>query len=118
VNKKDLKIGQVVWVEILSNHVKEGIERGIVSKIENKWFNVTLDKYEWFSDRYRFNIDTLNADGKGYSSPYRVVLSLQVLEDEKEHGELSRQLYGYFPFSGSSLPLEKLRKIKQIIKEE
>lgn len=99
----ELKEGQTVYLQPIGNaarYDKELIETKI-NKIGNKYFTVTE---QWYG---RFYIDTFYQDGKGYISNYRVILSQQQLEDEKEQSMLIERIKKYI----CDLPLPILREI-------
>lgn len=111
IEKRPLKLGQPVYIERVHNFTRNNSNtlHTTISTVGTKYFQVTD------LPRERFRVDTLRHDGGRYSSKYKVYLSLQEIEDEKEANKINQELIGYFSHGVSKLPLEKLKKIKEII---
>mgnify|MGYP000982343436 CR=1 FL=1 len=111
----DLQVGQIVFVKRIGNAARyeSRITEEVVESIGRKWF--TLKDFR----RERFSLDDGLNDGKGYISNYAVYVSMQEIEDEKEHSKLCNILNREFSSYGdSNLSLKTLRKIIDIIAEE
>jgi hypothetical protein len=109
---KDLKLGQKVWVLPPSYSGKETTpyETSVV-KLGRKYFEMERPS------GVKFNLsDGIMYADTNYKS--RVYLSLQIIQDEKKHSELSEQIkkafrvYGNLPYS-----LDQLQRIVDIIQE-
>jgi hypothetical protein len=86
------------------------IERGIVSKVGNKYFEIEG------RSKQRFHIDTLLQDGRGYSPDWRGYLSMKVIQDEDERNSLIIYMREIFSHWGKvELSLEQLRAMKGIV---
>lgn len=111
IEKSGLKVGQVVYLEPLGNAARYSteIKPATICSLGKKYFAV-----EEFP-RNRFSIEELIHDGGQYSPQYKVHLSLQDIQDEKEANKLSRELAGYFGHHKAFLTLTQLKKIKEII---
>ncbi len=68
------QVGQTVWVRLFHPRLKT-LHPYTITKIARKW--VTLG-----DDTYRFDLKTMELDGKGYSSPGRVYLSEEQYDQE------------------------------------
>lgn len=112
-----MKVGQTVYVKPVGNAARRSKEiiEAKVSKIGNKFFYLeTPGVYNRFSG-LRFFIEDLSHDGKGYISDYQVYLSEQEIKDEKTANHLHDEIRKRFSYYYPSLPLDKLKKIHEII---
>jgi hypothetical protein len=107
-----MKVGDKILLVPTRNHHGGGtVEREVtISKVGKKYFEVEG------MPRSRFFIDTLQHDGREYTSLYRGYLTQQEILDEREAAKLSKELSEYFPNYGKAkLDINILRQIKELI---
>lgn len=111
MTKKELqiKINQKVWVTPGHYDNKTEPYEAVVTKVGNKYFELNNNAREKFDNK------TLKqSNGINYNT--QVYISLQQIQDKKEHKQLSNFIrtkfgsYGNIPFS-----LDKLRQIAEIL---
>ena len=113
---KNIYKGQEVYYQYIGHRVNgKGNEPELttVTKVGRKWFEVEAVK------NTRFDLQTLQNDGKGYSSSSRVILSLVDYRNEREQSRLNELISEYFrTFSRKSITLEQLREIAKVLNIE
>lgn len=111
----DLKIGQKVWLVKIGNLARRGQpepEEVTVSKVGRKYFEVAE-----LHGRAKFDLDSMT-EVSDYSPSYCIYLILQDYLDTKEANQIYDELHKHFGNYGrTKFPLEKLRKIKEIINQ-
>lgn len=123
----DIKVGQSVIVECIGNAArnKTGDEKYIsatVKSIGRKWFVVSIDvkPMSYFDTKYRFDIESGYADGKGYSPNYRIWLSMDAVKLEDERIQLLKDIRNAFSMNSGNvrnLTFEALRDIHKMVCE-
>lgn len=106
-----LTVGQTVYLKPINNAARGSseIRQEVITKIGKKFFYAG-ERNE------RFYIETMFHDAGEYSSRYKAYLSVQTITEEKEANVLNDFICNYFSYKGTPrLPLDKLRKIKEII---
>jgi hypothetical protein len=105
--------GQKVFVKTINyggGSKDEGLKETKIASVGNKWFTIVDNLHG------RFNKETLLHDGKGYSPRYRIYLDEKEYKDEIELSDLSSKIRAAIgQYSNIKLPLEKLRKIWDIM---
>lgn len=107
-----ITVGQsIFYISTDGRHVSKELEEVKITKVGKKYFE-TEKHYLG-----RFFIDTLMHDGGQYSSRYKVYLTRQDYEDEKETQKILRELRDYFGHYGNpKISLDNLRTILSIVK--
>lgn len=112
----ELKVGQKVYVKPIGNAARcdSKIKEEVISEVKRKYFKLE----GWY--RTRFFIDGLYEDCGQYISNHQCYLSMQEIEDEKEHTKLMREMNETFDYlrGRRNITLEQLRKIKKILEPE
>lgn len=105
--KNNLYVGQIVFIKTKENDFLKEVK---ISYIGNKWFTLTDS---WYG---RFNKENLLHDGGFYSPKYRIYLDKKEYEEECEFNDLYSKINNTFGvYNSIKLPLDKLRKIWNII---
>lgn len=99
--------GQKLYEIVYNGEIKEVT----VKEVKRKYF--TIDEYR----SYKFRIDILKYEDENYSQRNRqLYLSIQEIEDEREHQTLSSIIRKRFSSYGKlSLTLDQLRRINSIL---
>ena len=107
-----IKVGQKVYLRSSGlSWNKFGIAEATVTKVGKKYFETD------HNGRDRVVIETLDQDGRGYSSQYKVYLTRQEIEDEDETNKLRGILRKVFDYPQSEITLDQLRRVHAIVKE-
>ena len=111
--KHNLSVGQTVYVKPIRNRFsKDNIYDEVIKSIGNKYFYLEKAYYG------RFEIKSMYQDGRGYGSDYRIYLSMQEIDDEKERDSIVQGLRKLFDFGHPvNLALDQLRRIMEIVRE-
>jgi len=106
-----MKVGQEIYIEPVNNAARysKDIKKSKISKVGRKYFEIEG------MNGIRFFKDNLTHDGKGYCSDYNCYYSQQEIDDKREHIEISNSIRKSFSFYDKSIPLNKLREIRDII---
>ena len=119
MNKREMKVGQKVYLEPSSVKINRGappIVEGTIIRIGRKYYTVRTE-HDIHSE-YKFDIESLEQRSE-YSPDYLFYFDKQELLDEKEIDLLRRKLSRFFEWSGQhkNLTLDQLRRINAILEE-
>lgn len=115
-----MEIGDRVYLKAINERARYktevDIEEYIICKIGRKYFEVCKEDYKNYT--IQFEINNKRQVTK-YSPDWQLYFSKQEILDEEEHLNLSNQVRDKIGSYGtSSLSLDKLRKIKEIIDDK
>lgn len=112
-NPHNLKVGQKIFA-VQTVNVRN-------SRPETKWFTIEKIGRKWATVLrhgcdMRIDMQTLRADGKGYTSPFQFYLDDVAYKAETERRKLYKEVAVNFSHYGAGdISLDKLKKIKGII---
>ena len=108
-----IQVGQKVYLKPIGNKVRisQNIRESEIEKIGKKYFYLKGFNREKFSMEDMMNVSN-------YVSDWKVYLSIQEIEYEKEYNQLFENIRKTFDhWSGVNFTLDQLRRIKEIIDE-
>ena len=105
-----MRVGQTVYLRPTGNAVRRSseIKEAVITKVGRKYFEVEPSHFG------RFEIESMQQDGKGYVSDYQAYLSLEAIQVEKEHNRLLDEVTKVF--RGYGRPIATFDQIKAIAK--
>jgi hypothetical protein len=111
----NLEVGSTILLKAIGNNARYGredhIEEGTIQKVGRKLVDVSRKDFSFI---IKIRIDTM-CENSDYPS-WRLYLSQQEIEEEKEFGSITDELRKIFGSYGQiNLSLDQLRKIKDII---
>lgn len=107
MSDQKLTVGQTVWVVGCGNRQASEPKETRVLSIARKYFKV--------EGHYRFLIETLKIDSGQYTSNYRVILSLDAYEQEKELLRVWSKIRSLVSYQ-SPVNLETAKEILSLLK--
>lgn len=103
-------VGQKIYLETRGiTREEEKIQECTISKVGRKYFEVQE------KPRERFEISTMEHDGKGWVSRYKCYISIKEIEDKnsaQKHFDYIRQQFSSYV---NTYPLEMLEEIVRIL---
>jgi hypothetical protein len=102
----NIKVGDKIYVYDRPYSQKATIDERTVTKVGREYF--------YCNRRRRYSLKTmLSSNADGYGNGHKVYLSMQEIEDEKQHLLLYREITQ--KLLTSRTPMDKLNKIKDIL---
>lgn len=110
MNKEDIKVGQIAFIEGSRYSGDSSISECEIIKVGRKY--VTVKEKHRIDSKFELKSGVENVM---YGAARRLHLSKQSILDRIMAEDLSKVISGYFSYGTTKLPLEKLIKIKEII---